>query len=146
MKAITNKYTKTLDERYASDAEAGLTRRHKLLRRVVAPIATVAIAVVGVHGITPKSIQDETVTVQPGEGISDALLRAQQEAAADNPKIDPADTAYIGAADSLEHELEITGQGGYIHPGQEIDVHFSRNGFGRNYVDAVVVPEEQQGK
>lgn len=129
----------TLDAQLNKDAEMGITRRQKLLRRVIAPIAVFAFVAVGAYELTPRPVQEETVTVQPGEGISDALLRAQQEAAADNPKIDPADTTYIGAAYSLKHELEITGQEGYVHSGQELDVLYSQNGLGRKYVDASVV-------
>ena len=117
--------------------------RRKVALRTIGTLAAFAVGA-GAYGVIPHKIESETVTVKQDESISKVLQEAQAKAAAENPKIDPADTSYIDAAYRLQHEQEVNGQGGYVKPGQQVEVDFARNWYGWNTVSAHVLPDSSK--
>ena len=118
-------------------------RRRKITVRAIGTAATIAVAV-GAYGAIPHKIESEKITVGQDEAISDVLQKAQAKAAAENPKIDPADTSYVAAAYELQHDQEVNGQGGYVKPGQEVEVDYAQNWYGKNTVSAHVLPDNNK--
>lgn len=132
---------KAIDSRLPQSKDA--LHRRKIAVRALGGAVAVAVTVAG-YGAIPRQIESEEVTVQQGEAISDVLGRAQEQAAADNPRIDPTDTSYIDAAYALEHDQEVTGHQGYIKPGQKIEVDYARNWYGHDSVSAHVLPDSDK--
>ncbi len=129
---------RAIDSRLPQSQDA--IHRRRIAVRAIGGAMVVAVAVAG-YGVIPKKVESEKVTVEQGDSISDVLQKAQVKAAADNPNISPIDTSYVSAAYALEHEQEVNGQAGHIKPGQEIEVDYAQNWYGKNAVSARVLPD-----
>lgn len=124
-----------------------LTRRGKIVRDIAATVTAAAALFGGIHYVGETSeVAKATAVVVPGDSYTSALERAKDTmiatALAEKDYQETANVAsapFVSGSTSLDLERQRVGELS-IHPGDAITATVTRNHFGREFVDATVLP------
>jgi hypothetical protein len=85
-------------------------------------------------------IAQETATVQPGEGVAQAVDAGIEYL--EQSGVDPADISSAMRQDVISQAVELTQENGVVQPGQNVDLVATESPFGTLNIEAVA-PQEQ---
>lgn len=110
---------------------------------IVAGVA--GIGAVAYDHIGPQTvIAQETATIQPGEGVAQAVDTGFTYL--EQNGIDPADISSTMRQDAISQAVEFTQENGVVQPGQNIELVATESPFGRLDIEAVAPQDHQDSQ